>query len=139
MSRSALLVLLLPLLVAVVAPVTSSPANLYLYPAAPGRGRAAPISARQANQILAHLLDVPGETLGASAGNRDAWDWLQTPSTGKQAVQNLFDDSTQKNVVLFTDLDEEDAKGEWPASRYLASARRSFAHMLGCDGRRAAQ
>jgi hypothetical protein len=110
-----LLLLMLSLLCAAVSSSTSSSASLFLHPAAPGSGRPADISAAQANRVLAHLLDIPGETLGAGAGHRDAWDWI-TPSSssGKQAVQSLFDDSKQRNIVLFTDLDSQDAQGELP-------------------------
>lgn len=108
-----LLLLTLSLLYAVLSSsaTATSPANLYLHPASPGKGRAVEISAAQANKVLAHLLDVPGETLGAGAGHRDAWDWIITASNGKEAVRNLFDDTKQRSVVLFTDLDSQDAQG----------------------------
>jgi hypothetical protein len=107
------IMLLLPLLFAVFASVRStSAASLYLHPAAPGRGRAADISPVQANHILAHLLDVPGETLGAAGSDRDAWDWIHPNANGKKAVEDLFTDSTERKIVLFTDLDKEDAQGE---------------------------
>jgi hypothetical protein len=106
------LLLTLSLLSAAVCSASSSTANLYLHPAAPGKGRAVEISPAQANQVLAHLFDVPGESLGASAGLRDAWDWIIPSTSGKEAVQNLFGDSKQRSVILFTDLDSQDAQGK---------------------------
>jgi len=107
-----MLLLTLSLLCAAVSSATtSSSANLYLYPAAPGKGRAIEISSAQANQVLAHLLNVPGETLGAGAGHRDAWDWIVPASNGREAVQDLFDDSRQRKVILITDLNSQEAQG----------------------------
>ncbi|UZJ55197.1 hypothetical protein CBS101457_004517 [Exobasidium rhododendri] len=114
-SRTSML-LLLPLLFTVFAAASSSSsASIYMHPVAPGKGRAADISAIQANHILAHLLDVPEETLGAAAGDRDPWDWLQPEFNGKQAVEDLFNDSTQRNVVLFSGLSEDDAQDVMPS------------------------
>jgi hypothetical protein len=119
------LLLLVPLFWAAISSATSlSAASLYLHPAATGKGRVSEISAIEANQILAHLLDVPGETLGAGASQRDVWNWIQPSEQGKKAVENLFDDSTQRGVILFTDLSEEDAKGKAVLSLILIAILR---------------
>lgn len=90
----------------------SSPGSLYIHPCAKGKGKSVDISPSQANQVLSHLLDVPGELLGASAGNRDVWDWVDHQQGGKKAVQDLFQNEKQRSVILFSDLDAEDAQGE---------------------------
>lgn len=90
----------------------SSPGSLYIYPSAQGKGKSVDVSTVQVNQVLTHLLDVPGEALGASAGNRDVWDWIDYQNDGKKAVQDLFQEGKQRSVILFSDLDAEDAQGE---------------------------
>lgn len=107
-----LLLLTLSVLCAAVSSTTPPSASLYLHPAAPGNGRPVDISAVQANRVLAHLLNIPSETLGAGAGHRDAWDWMDPTVDPKEAVKSLFVDSKQRSVVLFTDLDTLDAQGE---------------------------
>lgn len=89
--------------------VLAGDAALYMYPAAPGPGRPARVSPAQANRILSHHLDVPGEHLTQGAHDRDSWDFLQVESNSGTA-QDLFDDAKNRLVVVVHGA--EDAGGE---------------------------
>lgn len=98
-------------------------ARLYLYPAAPAvttdkrgasgaRDHAAVVSARQLNSVLAHHFDVPGETLGIAAADREAWAWLPSEVySGRGAAEQLFGAAKQRTAVLLSGLSSSEANG----------------------------
>ena len=117
---AALSVLLALLVHAAVASGDLPSAQVFLYPASPGRGKAVSVSPVQVNHILAHALNVPGEDIGVGASDREAWDWLEPQEEGgKASVQALFGDASQKSVILVTDVDEEDVQGAFAPSSDL--------------------
>lgn len=107
----------LTLLLAAASVTASSPVGrLYLHPASKGRGRATEVSPTQFHNILAHALSIPGENIGVGAGDREAWDWIESSKSSRSSVEALFADSTRKNVIIFTDLDDDDVKDIFPST-----------------------
>lgn len=96
---------------------TSSSASLFLHPCNEGVSKPAKVSPSQANRVLAYHLDVPGEYLGAAAGDKEAWEWVpQTAKLGKESVKDLFEDNRQRTVVFLKGVEEGELQGGLPLS-----------------------